>query len=34
VYIRHLRKKLDLKQNDSIIHTYRGVGYSMKEPRK
>ena len=34
VYIRHLRKKLDLKQNNSIIHTYRGVGYSMKEPRK
>ena len=31
VYIRHLRKKLDLKQTDPILHTSRGVGYSMKE---
>jgi two-component system, OmpR family, response regulator len=34
VYVRHLRRKLDLKQNDPILHTYRGVGYSMKEPGK
>jgi len=33
VYIRYLRKKLDLKQTDPILHTYRGVGYSMKEPK-
>ncbi|MDN4495239.1 response regulator transcription factor [Ureibacillus aquaedulcis] len=31
VYVRHLRKKLELKQTDPILHTYRGVGYSMKE---
>ncbi|MFC7686090.1 response regulator transcription factor [Ureibacillus sp. GCM10028918] len=34
VYIRHLRKKLDIKQTDPILHTYRGVGYSMKEQGK
>jgi two-component system, OmpR family, response regulator len=34
VYVRHLRRKLDLKQADPILHTYRGVGYSMKEPGK
>lgn len=34
VYVRHLRRKLDLKQTDPILHTYRGVGYSMKEPGK
>lgn len=34
VYVRHLRKKLDIKQTDPILHTYRGVGYSMKEQGK
>ncbi|HEY9577225.1 MAG TPA: response regulator transcription factor [Pseudobacillus sp.] len=34
VYVRHLRKKLGLKQTDSILHTCRGVGYSMKDSRK
>ncbi len=34
VYIRHLRRKLDLKQTDPILHTYRGVGYSMKDREK
>lgn len=34
VYIRHLRRKLDLKQTDPILYTYRGVGYSMKDREK
>jgi two-component system, OmpR family, response regulator len=34
VYVRHLRKKLDLKQTDPILYTSRGVGYSMKEPEQ
>ncbi|MGE7763852.1 response regulator transcription factor [Peribacillus sp. NPDC096540] len=32
VYIRYLRKKIDYPYNLQLIHTYRGVGYSLKEP--
>ncbi|MDQ0255703.1 DNA-binding response OmpR family regulator [Evansella vedderi] len=32
VYIRYLRKKIDDKFPDSLIHTVRGVGYILKEP--
>lgn len=31
VYIRYLRKKIDYDFKVPLIHTYRGVGYSMKE---
>ncbi|WP_282033310.1 response regulator transcription factor [Metabacillus indicus] len=32
VYIRYLRKKIDSGDNQPLIHTSRGVGYSIKEP--
>ncbi|PJN88226.1 response regulator transcription factor [Bacillus sp. mrc49] len=32
VYIRYLRKKVDYPFELQLIHTYRGVGYSLKEP--
>jgi len=32
VYIRRLRKKLDLASGDSLIDTVRGVGYRMRRP--
>ncbi|MEY8192587.1 response regulator transcription factor [Peribacillus simplex] len=32
VYIRYLRKKIDYPFDLQLIHTYRGVGYSLKEP--
>lgn len=32
VYIRYLRKKIDYPFDLRLIHTYRGVGYSLKEP--
>ena len=32
VYIRYLRKKVDYPYEIQLIHTYRGVGYSLKEP--
>ena len=32
VYIRYLRKKIDYPYDVPLIHTYRGVGYSLKEP--
>lgn len=32
VYIRYLRKKIDYPFELQLIHTYRGVGYSLKEP--
>ncbi|WP_285768306.1 response regulator transcription factor [Peribacillus sp. SI8-4] len=32
VYIRYLRKKVDYPFDLQLIHTYRGVGYSLKEP--
>ncbi|MFJ7745186.1 response regulator transcription factor [Peribacillus sp. NPDC097295] len=33
VYIRYLRKKIDYPYDVPLIHTYRGVGYSLKEPQ-
>jgi len=33
VYIRYLRQKIDCTQELSLIHTIRGVGYSMSEPQ-
>ncbi|WP_043933566.1 response regulator transcription factor [Bacillus sp. EB01] len=33
VYIRYLRKKVDLPDLPSLIHTVRGVGYVLKEPK-
>ena len=32
VYIRRLRRKLDLASGDSLIETVRGVGYRMRRP--
>ncbi|WP_110928544.1 response regulator transcription factor [Bacillus massiliglaciei] len=34
VYIRYLRKKIDKEHDLPLIHTFRGVGYSIKEPGK
>lgn len=31
VYIRYLRKKVDYPYEHQLIHTHRGVGYSIKE---
>jgi DNA-binding response OmpR family regulator len=31
VYVGYLRKKLKNKENIELIHTYRGVGYGIKE---
>ena len=31
VYINHLRKKLESKSRKQVIHTIRGVGYSLRE---
>jgi DNA-binding response OmpR family regulator len=31
VYIRYLRSKIDEKYNRKIIHTIRGVGYTIKD---
>lgn len=31
VYIRHLRKKIDEEFSSSLIHTIRGIGYSIRE---
>ncbi|WP_242220893.1 response regulator transcription factor [Bacillus cereus group sp. BfR-BA-01380] len=31
VYIRHLRKKLDEEFSSTLIHTIRGIGYSIRE---
>lgn len=33
VYIRYVRKKIDLPNLPSIIHTVRGVGYVMKDAK-
>lgn len=33
VYIRYLRKKIDLPEMPSLIHTIRGVGYVLKEAK-
>jgi two-component system, OmpR family, response regulator len=33
VYIRYVRKKLDLPHLPSLIHTVRGVGYVMKDTK-
>lgn len=31
VYVRYLRSKIDEKYNRKIIHTIRGVGYTIKD---
>jgi two-component system, OmpR family, response regulator len=33
VYIRYLRRKIDLPEMPSLIHTIRGVGYVLKETK-
>lgn len=33
VYIRYLRKKIDTENEHPLIHTVRGVGYVLKEPK-
>lgn len=33
VYIRYLRKKIDTKDSSPLIHTVRGIGYMIKEPK-
>lgn len=33
VYIRYLRRKIDLPELPSLIHTIRGVGYVLKETK-
>lgn len=33
VYIRYLRKKIDRPEFKPLIHTVRGVGYVLKEPK-
>ena len=30
-HVRHLRQKLEKKQENRIIHTVRGVGYVLRE---
>jgi len=32
VYIRYVRKKIDQKNEPSLIQTVRSVGYALKEP--
>jgi len=32
VYIRRLRRKIDIKGEDSLIQTVRGAGYRLKAP--
>lgn len=34
VYIRYVRKKIDYPFKNQLIHTYRGVGYCIKENKK
>ncbi|MCY9668442.1 response regulator transcription factor [Paenibacillus alginolyticus] len=34
VYIRYVRKKMDYPFDRQLIHTYRGVGYCIKESEK
>lgn len=31
VYVNHLRKKIDKKHSEKLLHTLRGVGYVMRE---
>jgi len=33
VYIRYLRKKIDMPERPALIHTIRGVGYVLKETK-
>ncbi|MEW9669306.1 response regulator transcription factor [Ammoniphilus sp. 3BR4] len=33
VYIRYVRKKIDISDSSSLIHTIRGVGYVIKETK-
>jgi DNA-binding response OmpR family regulator len=33
VYIRYLRNKIDKPYQHQFIHTVRGVGYVLKEPK-
>jgi two-component system, OmpR family, response regulator MprA len=32
VYVRYLRKKIDTKKEERLIHTVRGIGYILREP--
>jgi len=32
VYVRYLRKKLEMPGETKLIHTVRGVGYVLREP--
>ena len=32
VYVRHLRKKMEAKDEPPLIHTVRGVGYKIDDP--
>ncbi len=34
VYVRYLRKKLNLEGEPDLIHAVRGVGYMVREPRE
>ncbi|MBP3038656.1 response regulator transcription factor [Bacillaceae bacterium Marseille-Q3522] len=34
VYIRYIRKKVDFKEMQPLIHTVRGVGYVLREPHE
>ena len=31
VYIRYIRKKIDIENHEPLIHTVRGVGYVLRE---
>ncbi|KON89623.1 PhoB family transcriptional regulator [Sporosarcina globispora] len=33
VYIRYLRKKIDMSEMPPLIHTIRGIGYVLKDPK-
>jgi two-component system response regulator MprA len=33
VYVRYLREKLEAGGRPRLIHTVRGVGYALREPR-
>lgn len=33
VYMSYLRKKVDEGHGEKLIHTVRGIGYTLREPR-
>ena len=33
VYMSYLRKKVDEGHDEKLIHTVRGIGYTLREPR-